>query len=378
MLRTLVRSAALACVGLAAVTASGRASDPFNAVCEKVNQRLVKLFGAGGFRGVANYGTGILISPDGHILTCASQMLESSELVVHLADGRRMRAGVIVVEPELDIALLKIKVEGKKPDEPTGLDLAYFDIAEAAKRPAAKPGDWVLAFSNQFEIAMRDEPMSVQRGVIAAYDRMHGRRGIFDFPYTGDVYIIDAITNNAGAAGGAITDRKGNLLGIIGKEVKNALSETWMNYAVPVGAEVEVKDGDKAVKISIPKFAELGMRGQYKPVKRPEVVTGPGGYHGIRFVPNVLERTPPYVEEVEPGSPAAKAGIRVDDLISFIDGEPIYSIKSFHEAIKKTRPGMRVRFDVRRGDNLETIEVDLAEHPPKAQPTPPAPGPKKP
>jgi serine protease Do len=223
----------------------------------------------------------------------------------------------------------------------------------------------VLGFSNIFEIAMRDEPVSVQRGVIAAYAKMHGRRGIFDFPHTGDVYVIDAITNNPGASGGALTDRKGNLLGVLGKEIKNSLSETWMNYAVPIGAEVEVKDGEKTVKISLPQFVELGMKGQYKPVKRPEVATGPGGYHGIRFVPNVLERTPPFVEEVVPGSPAAKAGIRVDDLISFIDGEPIYSIKSFNDAIKKTRPGMKLRFDVRRGDNLETIEIELGEHPKK-------------
>jgi serine protease Do len=363
--------AAVALAALAAAPGAAAASDPFDKVALQVNQKLVKLFGAGGFRGITNYGTGILISPDGHILTCAGQMLESSEIVVHLADGRRMRAALLVVEPELDIALVKIKVEGKKPEEPTGLDLPYYDIAEAAKRPRAQPGDWVLGFSNLFEIAMRDEPMSVQRGVIAAYAKMHGRRGIFDFPYTGDVYVIDAITNNPGGAGGALTDRKGNLLGIIGKEIKNALSETWMNYAIPVGAEVEVKDGDKLVKISIPKFVELGMKGEYKPVKRPEAATGPGGYHGIRFVPNVLERTPPYVEDVLPGSPAAKAGIRVDDLISFIDGEPIYSIKSFHDAIKKTRPGMKVRFDVRRGDNLETVEIDLAEHPPKQpQPTP--------
>lgn len=354
---------ALVCIAVCHRPAA--ASDPFNEVAGKVNERLVKLFGAGGFRGVTNYGTGIIVSPEGHILTCASQMLESSELIVHLSDGRRLRAGVVVVEPELDTALLKIRVEGKKPDEPTGLDLAYFDIPAAAKKPRAQPGDWVLGFSNQFEIAMRDEPVSIQRGVIAAYSKMHGRRGIFDFPYTGDVYVIDAITNNPGAAGGALTDRKGNLLGVIGKEIKNALSETWMNYAIPIGAEVDVKDGDKPVKISLPQFVSLGMKGQYKPVKRPEVVTGPGGYHGIRFVPNVLERTPPYVEEVAPGSPAAKAGIRVDDLISFIDGEPIYSIKSFQDTIKKTRPGMKVRFDVRRGDNLETIEIELGEHPQK-------------
>ncbi|MGL4419258.1 MAG: PDZ domain-containing protein, partial [Gemmataceae bacterium] len=63
------------------------------------------------------------------------------------------------------------------------------------------------------------------------------------------------------------------------------------------------------------------------------------------------------------GSPAAKAGIRVDDLVSFLDGEPIYSIKTFQEAIKKTRPGQKVRMDVRRGENLQSIEFELGEYP---------------
>jgi serine protease Do len=354
---------ALAAVLLAAAPAL--ATDPFHAVSEQVNAKVVKVFGAGGFRGIANYGTGILVSPDGHILTVASQMLDAAELVVHLADGRSMKAAVVVTEPVLDAALLKIKVEGKKPDEPTWLDLPFFDVAEAAKRPRARPGDWVLGFSNSFEIAMRDEPVTVQRGVIAAYTKMHGRRGIFDFPYTGDVYVVDAVTNNPGAGGGPLTDRAGHLLGVIGKEIKNSLSETWMNYAVPVGAEVETKDGDKTVKLSLPRFVELGMKGQYKPVKQPEAVTGVGGYHGIVFVPNVLERTPPYVEGVAPGSPAAKAGLRTDDLVSFIDGEPVYSIKAFHEQMRRTRPGQKVRLEVRRGENLQSVEVELGEPPAK-------------
>ncbi len=46
--------------------------------------------------------------------------------------------------------------------------------------------------------------MSVQRGVVSAFTKMHGRRGVFEFPYTGDVYVVDAITNNPGAAGSAL------------------------------------------------------------------------------------------------------------------------------------------------------------------------------
>ena len=353
------------------VVSRAGAADPFFAVADKVNPKVVKLFGAGGFRGVANYGSGILISPDGHILTAASQMLDSAEIVVHLNDGRTMKAVVLVTEPELDSALLKIKVEGKKLDEPTGLDLDYFDYNEALKRPKAGPGDWILGFSNQFEIAMRDEQFSVQKGVVMAYTKMHGRRGVFDFPYHGDVYVIDQITNNPGAAGGPLTDRKGNLLGIIGKEIKNTLSETWMNYAIPLAAEVEVKDGDKAVTLTLPKFVELGMKGQYKPVKRPDAVASIGGYHGVIFVPNVLEKTPPYIEDVLGGSPAEKAGLKADDLVSFIDGEPIYSIKMFHDYLKRTKSGTKLRLEVRRGENLQTVEIELGEYPVKALPPKP-------
>src|SRR4029078_1217597 len=137
---------------------------------------------------------------------------------------------------------IKIKLDGKKIEEKNGLDLAYFDFAEAAKKPHAETGDWVLALTNTCEIALRDDPLSLQRGVVMAYTKLAGRRGVFDFPYTGDVYVVDAITNNPGAAGGALLNRKGELLGVVGREIRNAVSDTWMNYAIPVQAKVDIKE----------------------------------------------------------------------------------------------------------------------------------------
>ncbi len=368
------------------------AADPLNEVAEKANQKLVKLFGAGGFSRLNNFGTGIIISPEGHILTVASQLLDTSDLVVHLYDGRRLKAQVIVIEPELDAAIIKIRIEGKKLEEPNGLDLAFFDLVEAAKRPHAVAGDWVLALSNTFEIALRDEPLSLQRGVVMAYTKLAGRRGVFDFPYTGDVYIVDAITNNPGSAGGALLDRKGNLLGVIGREIRNVQTDTWMNYAIPVNAKVDVKvkdtvkdkDGkekeeEKTITIQMTEFISKGMKGEYKATKRDRRAVGEGGYHGIVFVPNILERTPAYVEDVEPGSPAAKCGLRPDDLVSFVDGEPIVSIKAFNEWMKKnTRPGTVIRLEVRRGETLQPIEMTLGTYPAKPKPPQPAPMPKMP
>jgi serine protease Do len=332
-----------------------RAEESFEKVCREVNSKLCKLYGSGGYKGIASYGTGIVISPDGYILTIASQMLDTPDLRVHLFDGRRFHGKVVVTEPNLDVALIKIdKVK----------DLPFFDIGVAAGRPVAEPGTGVLAFSNQFNIAVRDEPMTVQRGVIAAYGKLPLRRGVFEAPYKGDVYTIDAIACNPGAAGGALTTRKGELLGLIGKELQNSLSDTWINYAVPVQAAIEGLRDDKKVVVSIVEITE--KKEQYKPLltTRPKN-QGPGGYHGIVLVPNVVERTPPYVEEVVPGSPAAKAGLKPDDLIVYVDGQQVGSIKVFREIVDAAPPGTAFKLEVRRGDKLEGIELKLEEHPTK-------------
>jgi len=323
--------------------AQAPAGSSLPATVEEVNQKLVKLFGSGGFRGVAAYGTGILVSPDGYILTVAGPLLETRDLRVHLYDGRRFHAKVVVSEPQLDVALVKIdKVE----------DLPHFDVAQAAQNPLAKAGDSILAFSNQFEIATRDDPVSVTHGVIAAYTKLHGRRGVFEATYQGDVYLVDAVTNNPGAGGGALTTRKGELLGLIGKELRNTLSDTWVNYAVPIQA--------------LARFVEQAKGGVYKPLVREKAIAGLRCFHGIVLVPDVVDRTPAFVEEVLPGSPAAKAGLKPDDLIVYVDGEKIGSVKDFREMVDKALPGTLFRVEVRRGDKLTTVELRV-EPPPRKE-----------
>jgi serine protease Do len=271
-----------------------------------------------------------------------------------MSDGSRYHARLVAVEPELDVALVKID-PGK--DEKLE-DLPYFDVIEAAKRPLAEPGTGVLAFSNQFQIATRDEPMSVQRGVVASYARLYGRIGIFEAPFTGKVYVLDAITNNPGAGGGALTTRKGELLGLIGKELRNEQTNTWINYGVPIGATVEVRlpEGKKAT-VSIVDLIE--KKEKYKPVNPNKNKDLGGGYHGIVLVPDVVDRTPPYVEDVVAGSPAARAGLRPDDLIVYIDGLPVASIQSLNEALNRYRPGDDIKLEVRRGDKLSTHTLKL-------------------
>jgi serine protease Do len=355
----------LAVAALLGLGASARADVSFREVADQVNKKMVKLHGAGGIRGLASYGSGILVSPDGYVLTINSPLLDTADLRVHMSDGYRYHAKVVAVEGELDVALVKIDFGREKVDA-----LPYFDVFEAAKRPVADPGTGVLAFSNQFRIASRDEPMSVQRGVIASYCKLHGRIGIFEAPYTGEVYVLDAITNNPGGAGGALTDRKGNLLGLVGKELRNEQTNTWINYAMPIGASVVVKQGKEERKVSILDLVE--KKEQYKPIdpdrKRAE---GGGGHHGIIFVPDLLPRTPPYVDDVEPNSPAAKAGLKPDDLIVYVDGLPVNSIQMFRDIVDKYRPGTEVKLEVKRVDRLQTITLKLDAMPKGAAPEKP-------
>lgn len=339
---------------LGAFAAIAFAQQPFTPVAAEVNKKLVKLFGAGGFKGLPSYGTGILVSDKGHILTCNNHILSTTDLRVHLYDGRFYQARVVAREPELDLALARIESE---------VDfLPHFDIEKAAAQPIAEAGTWIMALSNQFNIAVRDEPMSVQRGVIAAYAELRGRRGIFEAPFSGEVYFTDTIANNPGAAGGAIVNRKGELLGVIGRELKNTLSDTWINYAVPVQAKVEILRDEKVVKVDVVTFVKESIAGTYKQGEK-RVRADRGGFHGIVLVPNAVGVTPPYVEEVLPDSPAAKSGLRPDDLIVYMDGELVPSIKIFRDIMKQVGPGTEVKLDVQRANKLVSVKVKLTEQP---------------
>src|SRR5579883_3215898 len=115
------------CLLTAVALTPTKAEESFAHTCDHVNPKLVKLFGAGGFKGLPSYGTGILVSPDGYILTVNNHILNTVDLRVHLWDGRFYHARVVAKEPELDVALVKLedKAEG----------LPFFNIEEAAARP---------------------------------------------------------------------------------------------------------------------------------------------------------------------------------------------------------------------------------------------------
>lgn len=330
------------CLLLIAVTActSVQAQSSVESIAA-VNPKVVKIFGAGGGQKLHAYGSGFLVSPTGHIVTVWSHILDGDTVNVVLSDGRRYPGKVLGAEPPLDMAVLKIEAEG----------LPCFDLAQTA---SAGPGTRVLAFSNAFKVATGDEPVTVMHGVISAKTSLAARRGAFESPYTGPVYVVDAVTNNSGAAGGVLTTWDGRLLGMIGKELRNTQTNTWLNYVMPAS---ELKETIQQI-----------ISGDFTSKKRTgdDEETSPGKPRprryepldfGIVTIPDVLNRTPAYIDRILPGSLAEKAGLQSNDLILFAGENLVQSCKLLKEDLGRLEANDVLKLVVRRGDKLVSIEM---------------------
>lgn len=335
------RRTAPAALVLAAFAASwaiprAAADDALARTIAGVQPKIVKIYGAGGFQGLEPYQSGTLVTADGHVLTAWSHVLDTDYITVTLDDGRKYEAKLLGADPRLDVAVLKIDAA----------DLPHFDLSAAAP---AEAGTRVLAFSNLFGVATGSEPASVQHGSVAALWELDARRGAFETPYRGRVYVLDAVTNNPGAAGGALTDTRGQLLGMLGKELRSAADNTWLNYALPVS--------------ELQKTVDEIIAGKFVARSDDETAPRPSFPHdlevlGVVLVPDVVERTPPFIDVVLPDSPAAQAGLQPDDLIVFVDGRLVQSCKMLVSEVELIDRADPLRLSVQRGQEL--IEVTLA------------------
>ncbi|HMP07455.1 MAG TPA: S1C family serine protease [Lacipirellulaceae bacterium] len=299
-------------------------------------RKVVKIYGAGGLRQLEAYQTGILVSPQGEILTVLSYVLDTDDLAVVLDDGRRFKAQIAAMDPVSELALLRITAAGEA--------LPAFDLSLAAEATA---GQRVLALSNLYNIAGGDEPVSVLQGVVSAIAPLDARRGSFATGAARPVYVLDAAANNPGAAGGALIDWNGQLLGLLGKELRSRVTGAWLHYALPA-AEV------------FPSLQRMRLGQAGDEDARPAAPADPLTLAdlGLVLVPDVLLRTPPYVDRVIPASPAARAGLRADDLVVLVAGEPAASCKAVVETVGRLERFEEVLIAVLRGG--EFIEVTLS------------------
>jgi S1-C subfamily serine protease len=302
--------------------------------------KVVKIYGAGGLRGMEAYQSGILISAEGHVLTALSYVLDTNDLIVMHDDGRRWQAEIVGTDPVSELAVLSI------PDE--GEPLPHFDLHQSAQ---AEEGQRVLALSNLYGIATGDEPVSVLQGVVTAIAPLDARRGAHRSNYRGTVYVLDAYANNPGASGGALVDWQGRLIGVLGKELRSRVTGTWLNYALPADKIAKVVDDIRAGR-KLTTFQDESLR--------PERSLSTDAL-GFMLVPNVLPRTPPYVDTVRPNSPADRAGLRPDDMIVFVAEQPIASCQSLVDTFGLIEFEDEVHLSVLREGEIVDFHLRAAE-----------------
>ncbi len=323
-------------VALAVVLAGEVTAQPtVSGLAREAQGRVVKVYGAGGISGLEGYQSGFLVSPEGHVATAWSYVLDVAPTVV-LDDGRRFDATIVGFEPRLELAVLKVEASG----------LPFFRLDGDV---VAEWGDPVLAVSNLFGIASGSEPASVMQGTIAAVTTLAARRGTFKTPYQGRVLVLDLVANNPGAAGGAVIDMEGRLVGMLGKELRDAETGVWLNYALPLSAIREV-------------VGDIIAGRQTTMADDDEPPLEPGRAHsrqtlGLVMVPDVLEKTPAYVDAVEPGSPADRAGLRPDDLLLLIDGKRVEHQRGLDEILIRIDRRDPVSVTVQRGAEIVSSEL---------------------
>ncbi|MEL6106129.1 MAG: S1C family serine protease [Planctomycetota bacterium] len=311
------------------------AQPPISGDARDVQRRVAKVYGAGGIRSLEAYQSGFLVSPEGHIATAWSYVLDVEPIVI-LDDGRRFESEIIGIEPTLGIAVLKIDAS----------DLPFFKLDE---EQAVRWGDPIVAVSNLFGIAAGDESASVMQGTVAAVTNLKARRGTYKTPYQGEVLILDLIANNPGAAGGAVADASGRLVGMLGKELRDDATGVWLNYALPISAlKKTIGDIVAGRTTTVPKNDTPNLKRD----QAHSLAT-----LGLILVPNILEKTPVYVDAVKPESPAAKASLRPDDLILLVDGQRVADQRGLLSLLRKIDRRDAVSLTIQR--DTEVLPVRL-------------------
>lgn len=305
------------------------------AALEKTLPKTVKIYGVGGLAGFDDAQSGILISNSGHILTVTGSVLDEDPITCTLNDGQKFTAKLVGINPKLSIAVLKI--DAQTPD--------YFDLS-AALVPVAV-GRPVLAVTNLYSVATGNEPMSVQHGVISAITPLEARRGAFVAGYKGDVYLIDAITNNPGAPGGALVDYNGAFLGLVGKQLKSTTQSIYINFAMPQSTL------SSAVQDILDKKIQ---KADNQEVAKPADAWTPRKL-GFQLTSDVLPLTPAYVDSVLTNSPAAKAGLKPDDFIVMVNGNIVKDVKALKSALELIDVADPVELFIMRDDEFQTIRI---------------------
>lgn len=270
-------------------------------------------------------GTGVIATADGHILTNAHVVQGATEVQVLLTDGRSLEARIVGLDREADLAVLKV-------------DADNLPVAPLGDSDNLRVGDSVIAVGHA--LGLPGGP-TVTTGIVSALDRsIRESSGAI----LRNLIQTDAAIN-PGNSGGALLDAAGNVIGVntaIAGEAQN------IGFAIAITPARNILDQLIRTGEVIRPFLGVEMA-QVTPA--------------LAAAENLPVEEGALIAEVVDGSPAARAGLRVDDVITEIDGAKISDTNDVGDVMGTRMPGDEIEITVARGSGTETFEATLEEKP---------------
>ena len=270
-------------------------------------------------------GSGVIVSPDGYILTNNHVVEGADQITVTLADSRIAEARIVGTDPETDLAVLKIELD-KLP------------VIVLGNSDHAVVGDTVLAIGNPFGVGQ-----TVTSGIISALGR--SELGINTF----ENFIQTDAAINPGNSGGALVDVEGNLLGINTAIYSRSGGSMGIGFAIPVSTAKIVMDG--LVKDGKVTRGWIGVEPNELSPELAETFGVAGANAGV-IITGVLQ-----------GGPAARAGMLPGDVIVQVDEQRVRNVAEMMTAVASLQPGQRADFGILRNGQSMTLNIVPSERP---------------
>ena len=277
------------------------------------------------------FGSGVIISKDGYIVTNNHVIDGADEISVKLNDNREFKGRVIGTDPNTDLALIKIE-ENDLPTVPVG------------DSDALKVGEWVLAVGNPFNLTS-----TVTAGIVSAKARSLGASGGIESFIQTDAAI------NQGNSGGALVNAKGELVGI--NAMLSSPTGAYAGYGFAIPTSIMTKVVADLKQFGTVQRALLGIKGSSLANDR---------YMGEEFSKELQKKAKELgvvdgvlIAEVVEGGSAAGADVKVDDVIVGIDGKKVRTFADLQEALAKHRPGDKVTVKLVRDKKEKEVVITL-------------------
>ena len=274
----------------------------------------------------SSLGSGVLVSPEGIILTNHHVISDADEIDVALADGRKVKAKVIGSDPETDIAVLKIDAK----QLPTPITLGKIE--------SVRVGDVVLAIGNPFGVGQ-----TVTSGIISALGRDHVGINTFENFIQTDAAI------NPGNSGGALVDTRGHLIGINTAIYSKNGGSMGIGFAIPISLAKQVMES--ILNNGSVTRGWIGVEPQNLSKELLESLGLPKNTSGV-LLSGVLE-----------GGPADKGGVKPGDVLIAVNGNSTKDVRQLLNQVAQIGPGNGATLKILRKDKELEIKVQAGKRP---------------